>query len=138
MLERVSLDIASGSLCTLVGPSGCGKTTLLRMLLSEERPSRGDIRIDDKPLASEPGPDRGVVFQRYSVFPNLTVRGNILIGLELAKAPVTGRLFGRARRAGVGGGRPLDRGGRPGPPRPMPIPLPCPAAGSSAWPLPRR
>ena len=101
MLERVSLDVATGSLCTLVGPSGCGKTTLLRMLLSEERPSRGEIRIDDKPLAPEPGADRGVVFQRYSVFPNLTVRGNILIGLELARAPLTGRLFGGARRTAL-------------------------------------
>ena len=98
VLERINLTIASGSFCTLVGPSGCGKTTFLRLLLSEERPSRGTIRIDGAPLSTEPSPDRGVVFQRYSVFDHLTVLENVVLGLELQGSRLLGRLFGRARR----------------------------------------
>ena len=54
--------------------------------------------MDGRPLAREPGPDRGVVFQRYSVFPHLTVLGNVMLAAELPKAPFTGRLFGAAKR----------------------------------------
>lgn len=98
VLERVNLEIPSGEFCALVGPSGCGKTTFLRMLLSQDTPTRGDILIDGAPIAAEPGPDRGVVFQRYSVFPHLTVRENVMLGQELAGSPLLGRLFGAARR----------------------------------------
>jgi NitT/TauT family transport system ATP-binding protein len=97
VLERVSLTIAPRSFVALVGPSGCGKTTFLKMLLGEESPSRGRILLDDQPLRAEPGPDRGVVFQRYSVFPHLTVLGNVLLGLEMTSR-LTGRLYGAARR----------------------------------------
>lgn len=98
VLERVNLDVADGSFCTIVGASGCGKTTFLRMLLGEEAPTRGEIDVAGRPLAPEPGPDRGVVFQRYSVFPHLTVRENVMLGLELDASPLLGRLFGAARR----------------------------------------
>jgi NitT/TauT family transport system ATP-binding protein len=98
VLERINLDIPSGEFCALVGPSGCGKTTFLRLLLAMEQPSRGAITIDGKPLAREPRPDRGVVFQRYSVFPHLTVEDNVVLGLEFARAPLTGRLFGARKR----------------------------------------
>lgn len=98
VLERVNLEIPSGEFCALVGPSGCGKTTFLRMLLSQDRPTRGDILIDGQPIASEPGPDRGVVFQRYSVFPHLTVLENVMLGRELGASRFLGRLFGAARR----------------------------------------
>ena len=101
MLERINLVVEAGAFCTLVGPSGCGKTTFLRMLLSEVRPSRGAIRVDGKPLPPDPGPDRGVVFQRYSVFPHLTVLENVVLGLEFAGSSVSARLFGRARRRAV-------------------------------------
>ena len=57
--------------------------------------------LDGKPLPAEPGPDRGIVFQRYSVFPHLSVLGNVLLGLELAASPVLGRLFGSARRRAI-------------------------------------
>ena len=97
VLERVSLEIATGAFVALVGPSGCGKTTLLRMLLGEDRPSRGRILIDGAPLKPEPAPERGVVFQRYSVFPHLTALGNVLLGRDCA-APGTGRLCGATRR----------------------------------------
>jgi NitT/TauT family transport system ATP-binding protein len=99
VLERVSLEIASGEFCALVGPSGCGKTTFLRLLLGEERPTRGRIEIDGQPLIAEPGPDRGVVFQRYSVFPHLTVLQNVIIGREFEQSRFLGKLFGAKRRA---------------------------------------
>ncbi len=98
VLEQINLDIAPRSFVALVGPSGCGKTTFLRMLLSQETPSRGEILIDGQPISPEPGPDRGVVFQRYSVFPHLSVLGNVLLGAELQKGGLFGRLFGAARR----------------------------------------
>lgn len=101
VLERMNLDIGEHEFCTLVGASGCGKTTFLRMLLGEETPSRGQLLLDGVPMPNEPGPDRGIVFQRYSVFPHLTVLGNVLIGLELRGARLLGRLFGRARREAV-------------------------------------
>lgn len=98
VLERINLEIAPNSFVALVGPSGCGKSTFLRMLLSQEKPSRGRILLEGEPLAPEPGADRGVVFQRYSVFPHLTVLGNVLLGRELETAPFAGRLFGARRR----------------------------------------
>ena len=105
VLENLSLAVNTGEFCTIVGASGCGKTTFLRMLLGEERPSRGEILLDGNPLRDEPGPDRGVVFQRYSVFPHLTVLQNVMLGLELQAAPLSGRLFGAARRRASGQAR---------------------------------
>ena len=97
VLERLDLDIAAGALCTIVGASGCGKSTFLRMLLSQEVPSRGEILIDGEKLPPEPTPDRGIVFQRYSVFPHLTVEENLMLSAEFDAAPLTGRLFGSKR-----------------------------------------
>ncbi len=98
VLERINLEVPAGEFCTIVGASGCGKTTFLRLLLGEEAPTRGQMLLDGAPLPAEPGPDRGIVFQRYSVFPHLTVLRNVMLGLELRAAPLTGRLFGSARR----------------------------------------
>ena len=98
VLERVNLDVTAGSFCTLVGASGCGKSTFLRLLLSQELPTSGRIELDGAPLPDEPTPDRGVVFQRYSVFPHLTVEDNLILSKEFAAAPRFGRLFGAARR----------------------------------------
>ena len=99
VLERITLDVAPHTFCALTGPSGCGKSTFLRLLLGQERPTRGQITIDGEPLQPQPGPDRGVVFQRYSAFPHLTVLENVLLGLEFARAPILGRLFGKSWRA---------------------------------------
>ncbi|MET1755885.1 ATP-binding cassette domain-containing protein [Novosphingobium sp. RD2P27] len=99
VLERVNLDVAAGSFVSVVGPSGAGKSSLLRVVLGQEAPSRGAIFLDDKPLAPECGPDRGVVFQRYSVFPHLSALRNTMFGLECVKAPFSARLFGKARHA---------------------------------------
>ena len=101
VLERISLDIAEGSFVSIIGPSGAGKSSLLRVILGQEQPTRGTITLDGAPLPAECGPDRGVVFQRYSVFPHLTVLGNTLLGLEFSASPFTARLFGSARRAAV-------------------------------------
>ena len=99
VLERINLEIASGTFLSVVGPSGAGKSTFLRLILGQERPSRGAILLDGAPLPSEPGADRGVVFQRYSVFPHLTVLANVLIAYEFAASKMLARLKGQARRA---------------------------------------
>lgn len=98
VLERVNLEVEREAFCTIVGLSGCGKSTFLRLLLSQEWPTSGEILIDGQPIATEPGPDRGVVYQRYSVFPHLTVAENLIFGAEVDRSPLTGRLFGAARR----------------------------------------
>ena len=99
VLERVNLQIQQGEFCSMVGASGCGKSTFLRLLLGQERPTRGSITLDGQPLAAEPDRSRGVVFQRYSVFPHLNVLDNVAIGLELPTSPLLGRLFGRRKKA---------------------------------------
>lgn len=98
VLERLNLIVREGEFCTLVGASGCGKSTFLRLLLGQERPSKGEILLAGQPLVAEPDASRGVVFQRYSVFPHLSVLDNVAIGLELPRAPLLGRLFGNAKR----------------------------------------
>ncbi len=80
ILERVNVTVDEGEFISIVGASGCGKSTFLRMLLAEERPYRGEISIDGDPTAREPNLERGVVFQRYSVFPHLSVRENLIAG----------------------------------------------------------
>lgn len=101
VLENVNLHVGDHEFVTIVGASGCGKTTFLKMLLGVEAASRGTFLIDGEPLPDEPGPDRGIVFQRYSLFPHLTVMKNLLLGLELRDSRVFGRLFGAARRRAV-------------------------------------
>jgi len=99
ILENVNAHLRTHEFCVILGPSGAGKTTLLRILLSQEQPTRGRVLIDGVPIDPEPQPDRGVVFQRYSVFPHKTVLANVMMGPQLRAAPVLGRLFGARRRA---------------------------------------
>ena len=99
VLEDVSLELPDYEFCVILGPSGVGKTSLLRMLLSQEVPTGGRILIDGRPIAPEPRPDRGVVFQRYSVFPHKTVLSNVMLGPQLRASPLLGRTFGATRRA---------------------------------------
>ncbi len=98
VLERVSLDIAERSFVAIVGPSGAGKSSFLRLVLGQEAASRGRILLDGAAMPAECGPDRGVVFQRYSVFPHLTALRNVMFASECGAAPLTARLFGAARR----------------------------------------
>ncbi|MGY2185360.1 ABC transporter ATP-binding protein [Pseudomonas sp. SDO5591_S426] len=98
VLEGLNLSVNEGEFCTLVGASGCGKSTFLRLLLGQEQASHGEILLDGQPLAGEPDASRGVVFQRYSVFPHLSVLDNVALGLELPRSPLVGRLFGNAKK----------------------------------------
>jgi len=82
ILDNIDLSVRAGELCTLVGPSGSGKSTLLRLVLGQELPSAGQLRIDGEPIGS-PDPTRGIVFQRYSLFPHLTVLENVALGRNL-------------------------------------------------------
>jgi NitT/TauT family transport system ATP-binding protein/sulfonate transport system ATP-binding protein len=78
-LEPIDLAIADGDFIAILGPSGCGKSTLLRIVAGLDRPSTGRVRLDGREV-SRPGPDRGMVFQSYTLFPWLTVRQNIAFG----------------------------------------------------------
>src|SRR5262245_36236806 len=89
-LEETTLRIASGSFVCIVGPSGCGKSTLLSMVAGLIRPSSGSIRVGGAPVTG-PGPERGLVFQEYGLFPWLTVRGNIGFGLSCRGVPAAER-----------------------------------------------
>ncbi len=80
-LEDVSLEVRAREFVALLGPSGCGKSTLLYLLGGFLPTETGRILIDGKPVAG-PGPDRGIVFQHFALFPWKTVRANILYGLE--------------------------------------------------------
>ena len=101
VIESLNLEVGEHEFVTIVGSSGCGKTTFLRMLLGMEQPSRGRMLIDGRPIPREPGPDRGIVFQRYSLFPHLTVLGNLVLGIELRRSRLLGKLFGARRREAV-------------------------------------
>ena len=81
-LRNVSLDIGDGEFVCLIGPSGCGKTTLLNAVAGFVAPSEGVLQVHGKPVAG-PGPDRGMVFQEYGLFPWFTVRENVEYGPRL-------------------------------------------------------
>ncbi|HHY91762.1 MAG TPA: ABC transporter ATP-binding protein [Firmicutes bacterium] len=85
-LSAASFSVTEGEFITLLGPSGCGKSTLLRIIAGLEEPSAGEVLLDGRPITG-PGPERGMVFQSYTLFPWLTVRANIEFGLELKGVP---------------------------------------------------
>ncbi|TQO23075.1 NitT/TauT family transport system ATP-binding protein [Paramicrobacterium agarici] len=82
-LEKVNLDIGDNEFVTVVGPSGCGKSTLMNILAGLETATSGRAIVDGKDV-SGPGPERGVIFQQYALFPWLTVRKNVEFGLKVA------------------------------------------------------
>jgi ABC-type nitrate/sulfonate/bicarbonate transport system ATPase subunit len=85
-LDRISLTVPDGQFACIVGPSGCGKSTLLMVAAGLVTPSGGEVLVDGKP-ATEPGADRGMVFQSYSLYPWLSVRRNIEFGMEIKRTP---------------------------------------------------
>jgi NitT/TauT family transport system ATP-binding protein len=82
-LENLTLDIEEGEFVTVMGPSGCGKTTAMRIAAGLTEPSSGRVLVDSAPVKG-PGPERGVIFQQYALFPWLTVRENVEFGLRIS------------------------------------------------------
>jgi ABC-type nitrate/sulfonate/bicarbonate transport system ATPase subunit len=80
-LQPITLDVADNDFITILGPSGCGKSTLLRIVAGLDRATEGRVLLDGAEVC-EPGPDRGMVFQSYTLFPWLTVTDNIAFGLR--------------------------------------------------------
>jgi NitT/TauT family transport system ATP-binding protein len=89
-LEPTSLEVGDNDFVTILGPSGCGKSTLLRLVAGLDQPTTGRIVLDGKTI-SAPGPDRGMVFQSYTLFPWLTVADNIAFGLREKGVPAAAR-----------------------------------------------
>ncbi|WP_374581417.1 ABC transporter ATP-binding protein [Pseudoduganella sp.] len=85
-LQDIHLDIPRGQFVCLLGPSGCGKSTLLNAIAGFAAPSSGSIVADGRPVAA-PGPERGMVFQEYALFPWMTVADNVAFGLRLKGVP---------------------------------------------------
>ena len=81
-IDHLTLMIPEGEVCVLIGPSGCGKTTMMNMLAGFQRPTGGRVLFNGQPVAG-PGPERGMIFQEYGVFPWLTAKENIAFGLQL-------------------------------------------------------
>jgi len=81
-LKNINFKTHRREFVCVIGPSGCGKSTLIRILAGLETPSSGQVLLDGEPK-SEPGPDRGMVFQGYTLFPWLTIKKNVMFGLQM-------------------------------------------------------
>ena len=84
VLRNVSFDVKAGEFVALVGSSGSGKSTVMRLIAGLDSPSSGVVSLDDRPITG-PGPDRGMVFQKYSLYPWLTAAQNVAFGMELQR-----------------------------------------------------
>jgi NitT/TauT family transport system ATP-binding protein len=92
ILNNVGLNIRAGEFLSLVGPTGCGKSTILRLILGSQFPTKGQVAVNGQPVVGVDR-DRGVVFQRYSLFPHLTVLDNIAYGPLLERTSMPQRLL---------------------------------------------
>ena len=93
-LDDFNLSLGVGELVALLGPSGCGKTTALRIVAGLEREDSGRVILGDRDITNVPAHQRnmGMVFQAYSLFPNLTVEENVAFGLQMRKVEKSKRL----------------------------------------------
>jgi putative spermidine/putrescine transport system ATP-binding protein len=93
-LKSLDLQIGSGEFVAFLGPSGCGKTTALRIVAGFERPDAGTVIVGDKDITNTPANrrDMGMVFQAYSLFPNLTAQENVAFGLRVRKVAAAERM----------------------------------------------
>ena len=82
VVENVSYEVRDREFVSIIGPSGCGKTTMMNIVAGFVQPTAGQVLLDGQPVAG-PGPERGVIFQEYGVFPWLSVEANIAFGLNL-------------------------------------------------------
>ncbi len=87
VVDDVSYSVRDSEFVSIIGPSGCGKTTTMNLVAGFVKPTSGRVLLDGEPVTA-PGPDRGVIFQEYGVFPWLTVRENIAFGLNLRASRV--------------------------------------------------
>lgn len=89
VLTDINLEVEKGQLVTLLGPSGCGKSTLLRCLAGLETVTSGRVYLDGEDITDKNPKDRdiGMVFQQYSLFPNMDVAQNVAFGLKMKKVP---------------------------------------------------
>jgi len=85
-LRDINLDVFDKEFMCFIGPSGCGKTTLLRIVAGLDQPTSGEVLLDGKVIKS-PDPERGMVFQEYSLFPWRTIIDNVAFGLEIKGVP---------------------------------------------------
>jgi len=105
-VDDLSLELEQGEFFTLLGPSGCGKTTTLRMIAGFERPTEGEVRIEDEDVAQLPPHKRptNTVFQSYALFPHLSVEANVAFGLKrkkVAKDEIAERVKAELERVGL-------------------------------------
>jgi ABC-type nitrate/sulfonate/bicarbonate transport system ATPase subunit len=89
-VDDLSLHVGDREFISIVGPSGCGKSTALRVVAGLIRPDSGSVLLDGQPI-THPGADRGMVFQTYTLFPWLTVQGNVEYGLKIKGMPAAER-----------------------------------------------
>ena len=99
VLFDVNLDVRRGQIVAMVGPSGCGKSTLLRAIVGTHPPQRGEVIVHENGsdrVVRAPGRDRGIVYQRYSLFPHLTAQENVAYGPMVDQTTTAMRTFRRA------------------------------------------
>jgi NitT/TauT family transport system ATP-binding protein len=91
VIENLDLSVSEGTFCSVVGPSGCGKSTLFRILVGQEQATRGQVSFEGQSIDA-PGRERGLVYQRYSLYPHLTVLRNVALAKTLSVSPWAARL----------------------------------------------
>ena len=107
-LRDISFDVPAGQFACLLGPSGCGKSTLLNAVAGFSLPTSGSVEVDGRPVDG-PGPDRGMVFQEYALFPWMTVDQNVAFGLSVrprktrpARAEIKEKVHGLLKLVAIG------------------------------------